>query len=90
MDWNDDSTLSYRGKKYNLIYNDKKSIVFSQSDIYLPKTMTKKQLIHHHATLYLPERCLDIAGMMGLNLGDIKIRKMKSVGELVIEITTSP
>ncbi|MEK9727575.1 MAG: YgjP-like metallopeptidase domain-containing protein [Candidatus Margulisiibacteriota bacterium] len=77
-DWSDPHKIYFRGKKYDLYQSNNQRIIFANSSISIPKGMTKPSFIAHQASEYLPERCLDIAEMMGLRTGNITIRKLRS------------
>ncbi len=78
LDWNDDTAIFYRGKKFSLHHSNESTIIFAKESITIPNRFNKNKFINYQAKLYLPERCLDIAEHMGLKTGEIKIRKMKS------------
>ena len=78
VDWHEPNSIYYRGKKYKLDGAHSATTIFSEDTIYFPAGMNKKSFISEHATLYLPERCWDIAEMMGLKPSEIRVRKMRA------------
>ena len=44
----------------------------------MPTGMTKTAFLTQHAKAYLPERCLDLAELMGLDPSEIRVRKMRA------------
>jgi predicted metal-dependent hydrolase len=77
QDWHDDDCVYYRGKKYALESSNGAVSIFAKDKIYIPAGMTKTAFLTHHAKMYLPERCLDLAELMGLKPSEIRIRKMR-------------
>lgn len=77
QDWYDTDTVYYRGKKYRLHASNTPVSIFGGTDIYMPVGMTESSFLNHHAKTYLPERCLDLAELMGLEPSEIRIRKMR-------------
>ena len=77
-DWYKKDLLFYRGKKTLFKQNLDQSTHFSKDLILIPKGKTKEAFLKQHARLYLPERCLDIAQRMSINVHSISIRKMTS------------
>ena len=77
-DWQDANHMRYRGKKYEIEHADVPSAVFYADRIALPRRVDRAKFLRDHAALYLPERCWDMAQMMGLNPKDITIRKMRA------------
>jgi len=75
-DWHDENAVYYRGKKYRLHSSTESVSIFGATDIYMPAGMSKAQFLSHHAKAYLPERCLDMANMMGLQPSEVRIKKM--------------
>ena len=78
QDWHDNDRVYYRGKKYGLESSNSAVTIFAKDKIYIPTGMTRTAFITHHANTYLPERCLDLAELMGLATSEIRIRKMRS------------
>tara|TARA_Y100001935_G_C17310388_1_gene515549 strand:+ start:2180 stop:2824 length:645 start_codon:yes stop_codon:yes gene_type:complete len=76
QDWDDDDGVYYRGKKFGLESSNSAVTIFAKDKIYIPADMKKNAFLTHHAKTYLPERCLDIAEMMGLHPKDIRIKKL--------------
>ena len=77
-DWHDPDTLYFRGKKVEWRYSDVPVTAFMANQILVPCHLSKVEFLKSMATAYLPERCLDIAEMMGLKAEKVKIRQMRS------------
>ncbi|MGC6366537.1 MAG: M48 family metallopeptidase [Candidatus Marinamargulisbacteria bacterium] len=76
--WQDPNQLMYRGQLVEIKQTTELATVFGAGTIHLAQGLTKASFIQTHAKLYLPERCLDIAEMMGLTTKKIRIRRMTS------------
>ena len=77
-EWLSDSLIFFHGKKFEIVFGENPVVIFNESTITLPAGMNKKDFLLDSAKKYLPERCLDIAEMMNLNVSEIRIKKMKS------------
>ena len=76
--WTDPSIVFLHGNPFQLFETDGQLPIITNHRIHLPSTKDVSAFLNDQATLYLPERCLDIAQQMNVTIESIKLRQMKS------------
>ena len=77
-DWESPNHMYLHGVKHAVFESDTPVAIIQKNRIHLPVGVNRTKFLCDSAARYLPERCLDIAEMMQLNVTKVKLRTMKS------------
>ena len=76
-DWLDSNTIHLHGTAYQVFESDTLKPIHLPDRIHLPSGLLPRDFILSKAKRYLPERCRDIAEMMGLQFNRCRIKWMR-------------
>ena len=68
----------FHGEKYHVFESDTQVVIIEKNRMHVPDGIDHATILRDNAQRYLPERCLDVADMMGLSIAKVRLRRMKS------------